>query len=30
MERLEEGVKRIRAFVAALDAAGKTPAVTRA
>jgi aspartate aminotransferase len=30
MQRLEEGVKRIRAFVAALDAAGKTPAVSRA
>jgi aspartate aminotransferase len=26
MDRLEEGVRRIRAFVAALDAAGKTPA----
>jgi aspartate aminotransferase len=30
MDRLEEGVKRIRAFIAALDAAGRTPAVSRA
>ncbi len=29
MERLEEGVKRIRAFVGALDSAGKTSAGTR-
>ena len=29
MERLEEGAKRILAFVAALDAAGKTPAASR-
>jgi aspartate aminotransferase len=30
MERLEEGVKRIRAFVGALDAAGKIPVASRA
>ncbi len=30
MEQLEEGVKRIQAFVGALEAEGKVPAVTRA